>query len=128
MNRDSELCCPVSPCGARRPRRQDFAVASYRHMKRALPIFLLLLLASLASGAELFVDQKRLKADDNNAGTEALPFKTIQPAVDAAKAIDETCHIMPMPGRIVNIAGGGRKREFIRGIPVNLVPKDRNWK
>ena len=57
-------------------------------MKRLIPILVLALFVSFANSAELFVAQKDAKADDKNAGTESLPFKTIQPAVDAAKPGD----------------------------------------
>jgi hypothetical protein len=57
-------------------------------MKRALPIFLLLLLTSLASGAELFVAENDPSADDKNPGTLAAPFKTIQAAMDKAQPGD----------------------------------------
>jgi len=40
------------------------------------------------SAAELFVDQKHPEAKDDNPGTEAMPFRTIQPAVDAARPDD----------------------------------------
>ena len=41
-----------------------------------------------AAAAELFVDQKHPEAGDQNPGTEAKPFKTIQPAVDKAQPGD----------------------------------------
>lgn len=44
--------------------------------------------AGLATGKELFVDQKHAVADDHNAGTEAAPFKTIQAGVDVAQPGD----------------------------------------
>ena len=40
------------------------------------------------SALELFVDQRHTSACNTNAGTEAAPFKTIQPAVDAAQPGD----------------------------------------
>ncbi|MEI7903634.1 MAG: right-handed parallel beta-helix repeat-containing protein, partial [bacterium] len=43
------------------------------------------MLATVAGAREWFVDQKHPSACDTNAGVEAAPFKTIQPAVDAAK-------------------------------------------
>ena len=41
---------------------------------------------------DYFVDQKHPQADDKNPGTEDKPFKTIQPAVDAAK-VSETVYV-----------------------------------
>ena len=38
------------------------------------------------SATELFVDQKNAAADDRNTGAEAVPFKTIQPAVEQGPA------------------------------------------
>jgi len=47
---------------------------------------------ALSAGAglcrEMVVDQKSPQADDGNPGTEELPLKTIQPAVDAANPGD----------------------------------------
>jgi hypothetical protein len=64
-------------------------------MKQRLTLLALAYCASLviqpawqARGGEFFVDQKNAKADDKNAGTEALPFKTIPPAVKAAQPGD----------------------------------------
>jgi hypothetical protein len=58
-------------------------------MNRTGPKMALLVLALAWAGAararDLFVDQKHPSACDTNAGTEAAPFKTIQPAVDQAK-------------------------------------------
>ena len=48
----------------------------------------LLATACCCNAAELFVDQKHPEAADQNPGTEAKPFKTIQPAVNAAKPGD----------------------------------------
>ena len=45
--------------------------------------------------AEIFVATGDAKADDKNPGTEALPFKTIQPAVNIAK-----------PGDTINVKAG----------------------
>ena len=44
--------------------------------------------AALASASPLFVDQKHAAASDQNPGTEAKPFKTLQPAVNAARPGD----------------------------------------
>ena len=49
---------------------------------------LLLSLSASTFAAELFVDQKHPKADDKNPGTEAMPFQTIQAAVNKAQAGD----------------------------------------
>src|ERR1017187_5769976 len=58
-------------------------------MKSIMSILLTLAaLTSFAAATEFFVAQKDAKADDKNAGTEALPFKTIQPAVTAAQPGD----------------------------------------
>ena len=59
-------------------------------MRIATTFVMLLALAGTAWAAEIFVDQKLAGADDKNPGTEAKPFKTIQPAVDAAKPRDST--------------------------------------
>jgi hypothetical protein len=60
-----------------------------RNLKRKpISLCLLLAMASSAWSAELFVDQKNPKADDKNAGTETLPFKTIPAAVALAKPGD----------------------------------------
>jgi len=45
-------------------------------------------LALAAPAAQVFVDQRHPQADDKNPGTEALPFRSIQPAVDAANPGD----------------------------------------
>ena len=50
---------------------------------------LILVLAGVARSGELIVDQKHPQADDKNPGMEDRPFKTIQPAVDAAKPGDK---------------------------------------
>ena len=46
-------------------------------------------MAVSSQAKDYFVDQKHPKADDKNGGTEALPFKTIQPVVDVAKPGDK---------------------------------------
>ena len=48
----------------------------------------LICLACPVQAKDYFVEQKNAVADDKNPGTEAKPFKTIQPAVDAAKPGD----------------------------------------
>ena len=53
-----------------------------------LATLMIFTLTGAAWSAELFVDQSNPKADDKNAGTEALPFKTIQPAANAAQPGD----------------------------------------
>jgi len=57
-----------------------------------MPSFLVVYLICLTPlggfAAEIFVAAGDAKADDKNPGTEALPFKTIQPAVDIAKPGD----------------------------------------
>ena len=53
-----------------------------------LVAFAFLGLLNLSYAKELFVDQKHPDAKDDNPGTEAKPFKTIQPAVDLAKPDD----------------------------------------
>jgi hypothetical protein len=57
-------------------------------MNRFASILVLSLFASFAQAAEFYVAQKDAKADDQNAGTEALPFKTIPTAVKAAQPGD----------------------------------------
>ena len=49
---------------------------------------LILALTGIAWSGELIVEQKNARADDKNPGTLAAPFKTIQAAVDKAKAGD----------------------------------------
>ena len=44
-----------------------------------------------AQAEDLFVDQHHPESRDGNPGTEAEPFKTIQPAVDAARSGDTIC-------------------------------------
>ena len=55
---------------------------------RLATVVLVLTPGSLALAAEWFVAQKDPLADDRNPGTEAKPFHTIQPAVDAARSGD----------------------------------------
>src|ERR1035441_7945426 len=57
-------------------------------MLRALIACLTLSLSTAAWSAEYFVDQKAPTAADKNPGTEALPLKTIQAAVDIVKPGD----------------------------------------
>jgi hypothetical protein len=45
-------------------------------------------LAGTTAARELFVDQRHAEANDQNPGTEAKPFKTIQPAVNGAQPGD----------------------------------------
>jgi hypothetical protein len=61
----------------------------FQPIRFAVAIFVCLgLLVVSAHAKDYFVDQKHPKADDKNAGTEVLPFKTIQPAVKAAQPGD----------------------------------------
>jgi len=53
-----------------------------------LTLACLVLLTLPLTAAEFFVDQENPAANDQSPGTEAQPFKTIQPAVDAAKPGD----------------------------------------
>ncbi len=55
---------------------------------RAGTVVLALLAASSAFAAQIFVAGSDPNADDKNPGTEALPFQTIQAAVDKAQAGD----------------------------------------
>ncbi len=56
--------------------------------KHSVIVSVILSLAGAAWSADLYVAQKDPKADDKNPGTEAMPFKTIQPATDAARVGD----------------------------------------
>ena len=73
-----------------------------------LALTVLALLTSSLSAASLFVAQNSPAADDRNTGTEARPFKTIQPAVDAAKSGDTIYVKAGVYSDIVNIRGFGR--------------------
>jgi hypothetical protein len=53
-----------------------------------LVVFIVCLTSLSGFAAEIFVATGDAKAGDKNPGTEALPFKTIQPAVDIAKPGD----------------------------------------
>ena len=64
---------------------------------------------------EYFVDQKHSDARDDNPGTEAKPFKTIQPAVDKAKAGDIIWVKAGFYADKVKIDSQGR-----RGVPITL--------
>ena len=55
---------------------------------RSALVVLILTPGNLARAPEWFVAQKDPVADDRNPGTESRPFKTIQPAVDAARSGD----------------------------------------
>ena len=68
----------------------------------------ILSVAASAWSTELFVDQKNPKADDKNPGTEALPFKTIQPAINAAKSADIIQVKAGVYSDLVHIKGYGR--------------------
>jgi hypothetical protein len=57
-------------------------------MKTFLSLAALVLCSSIALGNEFFVDQKAPSAADKNPGTEALPLKTLQAAVDLVKPGD----------------------------------------
>ncbi len=63
-----------------------------------------------AKAADLFVAQGDPKADDKNAGTEAAPFKTIQPAVAAAKPGDVIYVKAGLYQQYVEIRSRGSKR------------------
>ena len=66
------------------------------------------LLASPLAARDYFVEQNNPAADDGNPGSEAKPFKTIQPAVDAAKA-GETVYVKAgLYADVVNLRGFGR--------------------
>jgi hypothetical protein len=68
----------------------------------------LILRASPLAATELFVDQKHPAADDKNPGTEAKPFKTIQPAVDVAKSADVIYIKAGVYSDTVRVKGFGR--------------------
>ena len=101
--------------------------------------FCLGLLVISAHATDYFVDQKHPKADDKNAGTEALPFKTIQPAVDAAKPGDtafvkaglyqEPVNIRTSgtPNRPATLTAWKDDRGIIGSEPIDLPPADQ-WK
>jgi len=55
-----------------------------RSVQLIVTFSVVLLAAGSVTGRDYFVDQKHPQADDKNPGTEDKPFKTIQPAVDAA--------------------------------------------
>ena len=65
-------------------RRHSVDIALLAH----LGVFCLVLTAMPAAGRDYFVDKKNPAAADTNAGTQAEPLKTIQAAVDKAKAGD----------------------------------------
>ena len=67
-----------------RPQRKLMILTAWRLAMAVL----VLALGSLAGAAEWFVVQKDPMADGRNPGTEARPFRTIQPAVDAARSGD----------------------------------------
>jgi hypothetical protein len=59
-------------------------------MQRSLPnvqiaVVLSMLLTGAAGAKDLFVAQRDAAANDQNPGTEAQPFKTIQAGVNAAQ-------------------------------------------
>ena len=58
-----------------------------RLIRLIVTVSLVLFAAGSVVGRDYFVDQKHPQADDRNPGTEDKPFKTIQPAVDAAVPI-----------------------------------------
>ena len=66
-----------------------------RLIQLVVTVSLLLIVAGSVIGRDYFVDQRHPQADDKNPGSEDKPFKTIQPAVDAAK-----------PGDIVYVKAG----------------------
>jgi len=63
---------------------------SYRTppMHRIVVLMCLLFSAGVVRAKEYFVAQQDPAAADTNDGSEAMPFKTIQPAVDAARSAD----------------------------------------
>ena len=74
----------------------------------AIALTLLALLTSALPAADYFVEQNSAAADDRNPGAEARPFKTIQPAVDAAKPGDTIYVKAGIYSEIVNLRGFGR--------------------
>ena len=87
-------------------------------------LFILLwgsLLASCAGAADLYVAQKDPAANDKNPGTEALPFKTIQPATDAAGPGDTIWVKAGLYQDRVHITKCGRL--CLPNIPSALIPK-----
>ena len=74
----------------------------------AIALTVLALSTSLLPAADYFVEQNSPAADDRNPGTEAKPFKTIQPAVDTAKSGDTIYVKAGVYSDIVNIRGFGR--------------------
>jgi len=65
--------------------------AAERFGVRLIATALILATAGTAGAALCVVDASHPKADDKNAGTEAMPWKTIQHAADAAKPGDTVC-------------------------------------
>lgn len=59
---------------------------------------------------DLFVDQNHPEARDDNPGTEAKPFRTIQPAVDAAKSGDTIYVKAGVYSDVIQLRGYGRAR------------------
>lgn len=77
--------------------------------KHSVIVSVILSLAGAAWSADLYVAQKDPKADDKNPGTEAMPFKTIQPATDAAR-VGDTVYVKAgvYSDRVHSAGTGGR--------------------
>ncbi len=99
----------------------------------------LICLACPVQAKDYFVEQKNAVADDKNPGTEAKPFKTIQPAVDAAKPGDTVYVKTGLYQDPVNIRTSGTPnspatltawkddRVVVGSEPIDLPPADQ-WK
>jgi hypothetical protein len=107
--------------------------------QRALPALLILTLARSAWAGNIFVDQNHPAAGDKNPGTEQKPFKTIQPATDAAKPGDtiwvkaglyqDPVHITQRgrPGNPITLSAWKEDRVVI-GSPPQPLPAAGKWR
>ena len=95
-------------------------------------------LAGVAWSADLYVAQKDPAADDKNPGTEARPFKTIQPAAGTAQPGDtiwvkaglyqEPVHITTSGRSGVPITLSAWKEDRVRiGFPPQPLPVEGKW-
>ena len=99
------------------------ALFSQERMILGAAIMLLALSAcsGMARASDIFVDQANRKADDKNAGTLKAPLKTIQAAMDKAKAGDavrsaaasitrpsQSSAAVPISSRLLGILGRSR--------------------
>jgi len=85
-------------------------------IRRVLPAALALMgWLNVSYALEYFVAQKHPDAGDDNPGTEAAPFRTIQPAVDKAQAGDVIWVKQGFYEDKVKITSQGR-----RGVPITL--------